>query len=55
MEHYADQYIGGGWRPAAGPDTIVVLNPATEQPIAAVPAGTAAEVDAAVAAARAAA
>ncbi|GLW57705.1 aldehyde dehydrogenase family protein [Kitasatospora phosalacinea] len=55
MEHYADQYIGGCWRPAAGPDTIVVLDPATEQPIATVPAGTAAEVDAAVAAARAAA
>ncbi|GJF34219.1 aldehyde dehydrogenase [Kitasatospora sp. NE20-6] len=55
MQHYADHYIGGTWRPATGPDTIEVIDPATEQPLAAVPAGTRADVDAAVAAARAAA
>ncbi|WP_431677434.1 aldehyde dehydrogenase family protein [Kitasatospora sp. KL5] len=55
MHQYADHYIGGTWRPAAGPDTIEVINPATERPIATVPAGTPAEVDEAVAAARAAA
>ncbi|MFF0746277.1 aldehyde dehydrogenase family protein [Streptomyces sp. NPDC004111] len=47
-------YIGGEWRPAAGQDTIPVVNPADEQVIAHVPAGTAADVDAAVRAARAA-
>ena len=55
MQHYADHYIGGAWRPATGPDTIEVIDPATERPVATVPAGTAADVDAAVAAARAAA
>ncbi|WP_431045183.1 aldehyde dehydrogenase family protein [Streptomyces sp. P1-3] len=47
-------YIGGRWRPAAGPDTIEVVNPADEQVIGSVPAGTAEDVDAAVRAARAA-
>jgi len=47
-------YIDGGWRPAAGDEVIEVVNPATEQVIATVPAGTAADADAAVAAARAA-
>ncbi|MFD3516565.1 aldehyde dehydrogenase family protein [Streptomyces sp. NPDC058657] len=47
-------YIGGEWRPAVGKDTIPVVNPADEQVIAYVPAGTAADVDAAVSAARAA-
>jgi aldehyde dehydrogenase (NAD+) len=47
-------YIGGAWRAAAGTEQIDVVNPATEETVATVPAGTAADVDAAVAAARAA-
>ncbi|MGW1074589.1 aldehyde dehydrogenase family protein [Streptomyces sp. NPDC002537] len=47
-------YIDGSWRPAAGTGTIEVLNPADEQVIGSVPAGSAEDVDAAVAAARAA-
>ena len=47
-------FIGGQWVPAPGADPLAVVNPATEQILAAVPAGTAADVDAAVAAARAA-
>ncbi|RAG82750.1 aldehyde dehydrogenase family protein [Streptacidiphilus pinicola] len=54
METYTDQYIGGSWRPSLGQGTITVLNPATEEALAAVAAGDAADVDAAVAAARAA-
>ncbi|GAA4992015.1 hypothetical protein GCM10025734_19710 [Kitasatospora paranensis] len=45
MQQHADHCIGGRWRPAAGPDTIAVVDPATEQVIATVPAGTPAEVD----------
>ena len=48
-----DHVIGGEFV-AGGGDRIEVVNPATEEVIAAVPAGTAAEVDAAVVAARAA-
>ena len=44
-------FIGGKWVPAPDTDPLVVVNPATEQALAAVPAGTAADVDAAVAAA----
>ncbi|MGF1427592.1 aldehyde dehydrogenase family protein [Kitasatospora sp. LaBMicrA B282] len=55
MQQHADQYIDGSWRPSLGGEALTVFNPATEQPIATVPAGTAADVDAAVAAARAAA
>lgn len=51
---YDRMYIGGRWRPALGTDTIEVLNPADEQVIGRVPAGTAEDVDAAVRAARAA-
>ncbi|MFH8290701.1 aldehyde dehydrogenase family protein [Streptomyces sp. NPDC018059] len=47
-------YIDGTWRPAAGTDMITVLDPADEQPLGQVPAGTAEDVDAAVRAARAA-
>ncbi|GID25339.1 aldehyde dehydrogenase family protein [Paractinoplanes brasiliensis] len=47
-------YIGGEWVPPASAETIPVENPATEQVLAHVPAGTAADVDRAVAAARAA-
>lgn len=54
MKAHDGMYIGGEWRPAAGPDTIAVVNPADEQVIGLVPAGTAEDVDAAVRAARAA-
>jgi aldehyde dehydrogenase (NAD+) len=46
--------INGEWRDATGGATMPVINPATEEVIAQVAAGTAADVDAAVAAARAA-
>jgi aldehyde dehydrogenase (NAD+) len=46
--------INGEWREAAGGATMPVLNPATEQVIAEVASATAADVDAAVGAARAA-
>ncbi|MFF5567475.1 aldehyde dehydrogenase family protein [Streptomyces sp. NPDC012623] len=54
MQAYDGMYIDGQWRPAAGADTIPVVNPADEQIIATVPAGTAQDVAAAVRAARAA-
>ncbi|MGW6347271.1 aldehyde dehydrogenase family protein, partial [Streptomyces sp. NPDC055080] len=54
MKAHDGMYIGGTWRTAEGPDTIAVVNPADEQVIARVPAGTAADIDAAVRAARAA-
>ncbi|MGW7411857.1 aldehyde dehydrogenase family protein [Streptomyces sp. NPDC054863] len=54
MQAQRGMYIGGAWRPADGQDTIAVVNPADEQVIGHVPAGTAADVDAAVSAARAA-
>lgn len=54
MKAHDGMYIGGAWRPAATGDTIPVVNPADEEVIAHVPAGTAADVDAAVRAARAA-
>jgi len=47
-------YLDGRWVPADGRDTLAVIDPATEQQVASVPAGTAEDVDAAVAAARAA-
>ncbi|MHB8342017.1 MAG: aldehyde dehydrogenase family protein [Mycobacteriales bacterium] len=47
-------YIDGGWVAPAGDATLPVRNPATEELIASVPAGTPADVDRAVAAARAA-
>ena len=52
---FTDQYVGGKWIPSASPETITVLNPATEEVIAVVPGGGAADVDAAVTAARSAA
>ena len=55
MQQHADQYIGGAWRRSLATDSLTVLNPATEQAIATVPAGGPADVDAAVDAARAAA
>jgi aldehyde dehydrogenase (NAD+) len=45
-------YIDGAWVPSTGGETVPVIDPATEQKIGSVPAGTAADVDAAVAAAR---
>ncbi len=45
-------YIDGGWRPPDGSQTIEVVDPATEEVIATIPAGSPADVDAAVAAAR---
>ncbi|MCU1592336.1 MAG: aldehyde dehydrogenase [Frankiales bacterium] len=47
-------YIGGQWVPATGRDALPVVDPATEEQIASVPAGEAADVDRAVEAARAA-
>lgn len=47
-------YIDGAWVPSTGQGTIDVVNPSTEQVIATIPEGTAADVDAAVAAAAAA-
>ncbi|WP_405752405.1 aldehyde dehydrogenase family protein [Streptomyces sp. NBC_00012] len=54
MKAHDGMYIGGEWRAAAGTDAIEVVDPANEQIIAHVPAGTAEDVDAAVRAARAA-
>ncbi|MFI1202929.1 aldehyde dehydrogenase family protein [Streptomyces sp. NPDC020883] len=54
MQHHDTMYIGGRWRPAAGSGTIEVVDPADEQVIGTVPAGSAEDVDAAVRAARAA-
>jgi aldehyde dehydrogenase (NAD+) len=45
-------FVGGRWTPPATTEAIDVVNPATEQSIGSVPAGSAADVDAAVAAAR---
>jgi aldehyde dehydrogenase (NAD+) len=50
MKHY----VGGAWVTPASTETIPVENPATEEVLAEVPAGTAEDVDGAVAAARAA-
>ncbi|MDX3638047.1 aldehyde dehydrogenase family protein [Streptomyces sp. MB09-02B] len=47
-------YIDGAWRSPSGDEVTEVVNPATEQVIATVPNATPADVDAAVAAARAA-
>lgn len=47
-------YIDGAWSPSAGDQVIDVVNPATEQVIAQVAQGTAADVDRAVASAKAA-
>ncbi|MET8451616.1 aldehyde dehydrogenase family protein [Streptomyces sp. NPDC005209] len=54
MKPHDGLYIDGAWRPAAGQDLIEVVNPADEQVIGHVPAGTALDVDSAVRAARAA-
>ncbi|MEV0505320.1 aldehyde dehydrogenase family protein, partial [Streptomyces spectabilis] len=54
MKPHTGMYIAGQWRPATTQDTTPVVNPADEQVIAHVPAGTAEDVAAAVRAARAA-
>ncbi|MFD5844960.1 aldehyde dehydrogenase family protein [Streptomyces chartreusis] len=54
MKAHDGMYIDGAWRPATGGDVIEVVNPADEKVIGQVPAGTAADVDTAVRAARAA-
>src|ERR1700730_16555874 len=45
-------FIGGEWISPAGPDTIEVIDPTTEEVIGRVPEGTPEDVDRAVAAAR---
>jgi phenylacetaldehyde dehydrogenase len=47
-------FIGGRWRPSESGQTLVSTNPATGQPLATIARGTSADVDAAVAASRAA-
>src|SRR5690606_20311856 len=47
-------FIGGVWRPAGGDVTLPIENPSTGEVMGALAAGTAADVDAAVQAARAA-
>ena len=54
MQHTSAFFIGGAWVPAEGREPLAVVDPATEQEVATVPAGTPEDVDAAVAAARAA-
>ncbi|MFD0689493.1 aldehyde dehydrogenase family protein [Actinomadura fibrosa] len=54
MREYPAFYIGGGWAAPAVPRTMDVVNPATEEVCGRVAAGSAADVDRAVAAARAA-
>ena len=49
-----DNYIAGKWTAAAGAEALDVTNPATGEPIARVPLSSAADLDAAVVAARAA-
>ena len=54
MHTRGELYIGGQWVEPLGEGTIEVVNPSNEQMIGSVPVGSAADVDAAVAAARAA-
>ena len=50
--HYESLYIGGSWVKPKGSETYTVINPATEEAIGEVPLGSAADADAAIAAAR---
>ncbi|MFA6124072.1 MAG: aldehyde dehydrogenase family protein [Sphingomonas sp.] len=52
MQSYLKQYIDGVWVESIGGTRHAVINPATEQPCSEITLGTAADVDAAVAAAR---
>ncbi len=54
MQTYKELYIGGEWVAPAGSDVIEVISPATEEVIGQVPHGSPADMDRAVAAARAA-
>ncbi len=54
MHNYTTFYINGEWVEPKGKGTIAVINPTTEQACGSVPAGDAADVDAAVASAKAA-
>ena len=54
MNTYLKHYIGGAWVESTGNETKTVLNPATEEPVSEVILGTEADVDKAVAAAKAA-
>ena len=54
MHNYKAFYINGEWVAPKGKGTIQVIDPTTEQPCGSVPSGDAADVDAAVGAARAA-
>ncbi|MEM8768522.1 MAG: aldehyde dehydrogenase family protein [Pseudomonadota bacterium] len=54
MENTSKFYINGEWVEPNGSDTLEVINPATEEPIATIAMGNAADVNAAVAAAKAA-
>ncbi len=54
MQVLENFYIDGAWVPASGDDVFEVVDAATEEVVATVPAGTPGDVDAAVAAARAA-
>ena len=54
MIRYEHHYYGGDWQAPAGSDSIDVVSSATEEPVGRVPRGTAADVDRAVLAARAA-
>ena len=47
-----DLYVDGAWTASAATERVEVLNPATEEPVGEVPAGSSADVDLAVAAAR---
>ena len=49
---YDSLYIGGDWVKPKGKEVYTVINPATEEAIGKVPVGTAADADAAIAAAR---
>ena len=54
MSDHLKFYINGAWVDPATPRTLVVINPATEEPFTQISIGSAADVDRAVAAARAA-
>ncbi len=52
MTSYDKHYYDGAWQPSTGSETTPVISSATEEPIARVPRGAAADVDRAVQAAR---
>ena len=54
MRQYLKFYIGGEWVDPVTPNVLDVINPATEEPCAQISSGSSADVDRAVAAARAA-